>query len=201
MVTQPKFLLDLDGTLTQVELLPKLAGAIGLGDEMAELTRLTMLGLMSFEASLRIRVQLLRDLKVDVATEIALQIPPRLQLLAWAQQHRNHVVVVTSNLDVWVTPLLARWGLSGRTSSAHLVDGRAVIEYGGILDKSAVVQELQKTGPVVAVGDGANDATMLQEADFGIAFCPRPDVSKMLIDAADCVIREEAILCRTLSRL
>ena len=57
--------------------------------------------------------------------------------------------------------------------------------------KTRVVEELKKSGKVVMVGDGINDAPALTSADIGIAIGAGTDVA---IDAADVVLMKNSLL-------
>jgi phosphoserine phosphatase len=55
------FCFDLDGTMTRREILPAIASEVGLSEEIALLTSLTMRGLVPFESSFRLRCRILRE--------------------------------------------------------------------------------------------------------------------------------------------
>ncbi len=194
------FLFDLDGTLTRTELLPLIARRVGLEDEIGELTRLTIAGLIDFESSFRLRIRLLSSIPVADVAEIVAEVPVQEELMRWIGDNRDRCRVVTGNLDCWVSEWLKRWGLQGYTSRAEFVDGSVRLRPNGILRKEDVVHEFG-ANRVVAIGDGANDAGMVGAAHFGIANETIHPVPPVLFDAADCLVSTEEALCRILERL
>jgi len=194
------YLFDLDGTITAKEILPELGRLANMHAELLVLTQATMSGAVPFAESLRLRVEVLGGLSLDDVHGVVMAIPVRETLMNWIQQHREQVWIVTSNLNIWVQPLLERWGLKAFTSHGVLTDGRISVPMDGILDKS-VIPRMFPEFKVIAIGDGANDETLLEESDFGIAFAHRSPSAKGLIDVADCVVTSEEALCQVLSRL
>jgi HAD superfamily phosphoserine phosphatase-like hydrolase len=192
------FLFDFDGTLTTEELLPLIADELGL-DDIRELTARTMRGELEFEESFRRRVELLAEVPRETVAGIVLAVPLQERLMDWIGERPDRCWIVTGNLDCWVAPWLERWGLRGFASTSVAVDGHVTVAPGGVLDKTTVLRHFVDN-PTVMVGDGANDAGIIREADFGVAAQFVHSVPEMLRLAADCVVNEEEALCRILSR-
>jgi HAD superfamily phosphoserine phosphatase-like hydrolase len=198
-IDSPVFLFDFDGTLTTEELLPLLADEIGL-EGIRDLTERTMQGELAFEESFRQRVELLAEVPLATVAEIVLAVPLHERLMEWISERREQCWIVTGNLDCWVAPWLAKWDLRGYTSTSTYLDGRVGIAPNGILDKVTVLKDF--TGRrTTMVGDGANDAGIVRESDFGIAAQLVHTVPALLLASADCVVNDEGALCRILSRL
>lgn len=192
------YLLDLDGTLTTVELLPLIAREVGLEQRVADLTRRTMAGELAFYDSLRRRVEMLADVPLATVHEIVSSVPVHEQLLGWARQRADQCWIVTSNLDVWISPLLARLGLPAYSSTAHVENGRVCLDT--VLVKPDVLADFA-TWRTVMVGDGANDAGIMAQADIGVASALMHPPAPVVIEAADYLALEEETLCHLLSRL
>ena len=63
------FAFDLDGTLTTVEVLPVIANELDLMEEMRTLTEITLSGLITFEASFRLRTAILKSISIKEVQE------------------------------------------------------------------------------------------------------------------------------------
>ncbi len=192
------YLLDLDGTLTTVELLPLIAREVGLQQRIGELTRRTMAGEIPFYDSLRLRVDLLCDVPLSDVHEVVAAVPLHERLWQWASERADRCWIVTSNLDIWIAPLVQRIGLPVYSSAAHLDGDRVRLDR--ILVKQDVLSGF-RSWRTVMIGDGANDAGILSEADVGVAAALLHPLAPVVLGAADYVAHEEEALCRLLSRL
>lgn len=193
------FLFDFDGTITATELLPLIAREVGLEDEIGALTRDTMDGRLPFDESFRSRVELLRATPIARVAEIVAEAPVFPRLLAWIREHRDRCWVVTGNLDCWVDGWMKHHGLRCFSSTAALQDGE-VAGVETILHKESVLEHFAGRRTVM-VGDGANDAQLMADADVGIGFATLHDLPPVVLEVADWVMLNEDALCRTLSQL
>jgi len=195
------FCFDLDGTVTTVEVLPCIASELGIAEEMAVLTRSTMDGHIPFESSFRLRCLLLGQIATEKVRQIVAEVPLDPHIAEFIREHASDCYIVTGNLDTWIEPLVDQLGCSAFSSKGVYHDGLLRVE--NILNKSDAVAQLKKRGyqRVVAVGDGANDSSMLKEACMGIAYGGVHTPAASAIDAADAIVYESSTLCRLLRTL
>ena len=191
-----QFLFDLDGTITRQEILPEIARAIGVEDEIAELTARTMAGEFPFESSLRRRVEVLSAVPVSRVREIVagIEIDPHIE--AFLRENRDRCTIVTGNLDVWIAGLVARLGVPCRSSIAH-VRGDRLLGLRHVLDKAVVAREF--SGPICSIGDGYNDLGLMAAADLGVAYGGVHAPAPGLLEVASHAIFDPQTLCRLLS--
>lgn len=195
------FLFDLDATLTKVEILPMLAERVGLLDEMRELTEKTMRGELPFKSSFLSRVEMLKSIPVSVVSEIVETTPLNSDLVAFIQENKENCYIVTGNLDVWIKKLVKRIGLpmAHCFCSTASVQDDCLVSVNSVIDKSLVVKQFIM--PVVAIGDGSNDAEMARLAEVGIGFGGVRPVAYSLMSNATHVIYDEKKLCAFLKVL
>lgn len=192
------FAFDLDGTITSEELLPRIAEAVGLRDEIAKLTKLTMAGRIPFAYSFQERVKLLQSIPVSTVRGIVESVGLDPHIVAFLQQNADRCHIVTGNLDVWVGVLCARLGAHLISSSARVEDDQ-IIELTSIVDKRVAARAIPR--PLVAIGDGHNDLGMLEVADVAIAFGGVHSPAPSLLKAATHAMYDGAALCRFLRQL
>lgn len=196
--TVDHFLFDLDGTISRQEILPEIARAIGIEDEMAALTRRTMQGSLPFESSLRRRVELLREVPVSEVRAIVAGIELDPHICAFIAEHRDRCTIVTGNLDVWIGDLVERLGVPVRCSSAAVRDDR-IVALTHVLDKADVVGDF--AGTLCHVGDGANDVGLMEAAEFGVAYGGVHTPADALLSVATHAAYDPRTLCRLLRGL
>lgn len=194
----PAFLFDFDGTITTCEMLPRIAAELGLERELEAVTSATTAGRMPFDESLRARVEILRRVPVARVAQIVDTAPVFPELLDWILARRDRCWIVTGNLDCWVGRWMGRHGLRYFASTATRSADGEVSGVETVLDKASVLPHFAGRQTVV-VGDGANDAALMAAADIGIAVATVNDPPPVVRAAADHVIDDVRVLCRTLS--
>jgi phosphoserine phosphatase len=193
--------LDADSTLIENEVIELLADAAGSLDLVAEVTDRAMRGELDFADSLRERVATLAGLPVGVFAEVGALIRPTQgvhELIESLHAAGSRVGVVSGGFHELLDPLAATLGLDHwRANRLEVADGRLTGGLvGPIIDataKAAALTEWAAADGVrlcstVAVGDGANDLTMMRVAGLGVAFNAKPIVRRsadLVIDGAD----------------
>lgn len=195
------FCFDLDGTLTKMEILPCIASELGISQEIATLTRITMEGLITFEESLRLRVAILGRVPIDRVHSVIGDIPLDNEISDFIRNRPRNCFVVTGNLNVWTEQVVNGLGCRGFFSSAMIVGEQILLE--SILDKGDAVADVRALGysRVIAVGDGSNDVPMLQRADVAIAYGGVHTPTSVAIAASDYIVHDGKTLCNLLNSL
>lgn len=195
------FAFDLDGTVTTRELLPLIAGELGLMQEMRLLTELTLNGLIPFEDSFRLRCAILRAVPLSTIRDIVASVDLNSDIVAFIRNNSERSFLVTGNLDVWIAPLIERLGCRAFTS-VGLISNNSLQGVGTVLRKNHPVQELKRSfDRVVAIGESVNDMPMFEASDIGVAFGGVHDPVPAICSIADYITFDGGTLCRLLSTL
>ena len=187
---------DMDGTLVDAEIIDELAKAAGVGDKVSEITAKGMRGEIEFKESLRERVKLLKGVPVDVMEQIKDNIkltPGSEELITSLKEMGYKLALISGGFTYFTNILKERLGFDYAFANEIVVkNGKLTGEIKGeIIDakrKAEIVKELAEkenisTDEIVAIGDGANDKIMLQNAGLGIAFNAK-DVLKRVADGS-----------------
>jgi phosphoserine phosphatase len=180
---------DMESTIIKNEMLDELADIADLGPGIAEITRRAMNGELDFEAALRERVALLKDLPeslLDKAANRMQPMPGAAILLRTLKANGVYCALVSGGFDFFTSQIQERFGFDEQQAN-HLVvtfDKLAGNVREPILGREAKLAALQRIaaaqnvalGDCLTVGDGANDLAMLQAAGMGIAFRAKPVV-------------------------
>lgn len=193
--------LDLDGTVTQEEILPKIARHLAIHEEIEALTQATIKGLIPFESSFRLRVRLLKDFSISSVKNSLKSILLYENICSLIKEFPENFFIITGNLDVWVSDVIKKIGAQSFTSRAEVKFGEiAGIEK--ILNKGEAVQSLRnRFKRIVAVGEGMNDIPMFEAADLSIAYGATHLPVKTALEVCDLAIYNEETLCRLLRTL
>ncbi len=215
MLHSPTYILDFDSTLIQVESLDELArlALADRGDATEVLARLEavteqgMTGQLPFDTSLEQRLQLFQANRrhvTDLTAQLLQQLSPSAtKNIAWFQQNREHIFVISGGFEDYMIPVLAPLGIL----PMHIFGNRFMYNADGDIigydrasrlcrarGKAAQVASLSLPRPIIVIGDGYTDYEIRQanEADEFWAFTEsstRPNVvalaDKVLTSFAD----------------
>jgi phosphoserine phosphatase len=181
---------DMDSTIVTSETLDEIAAYAGLKDKVAAITVRSMNGEIDFQDALRERVALLKGLNLSAleATWAKTELTPGAKtLVATMRAHNARTALVSGGFTYFTAKVAALCGFDEHRANTLLDDGAALTGEVGepILDRDAKLAVLQefatargvKLGATLAVGDGANDLSMIQAAGMGVAYHAKPLVS------------------------
>jgi phosphoserine phosphatase len=185
------FVADMDSTMIGQECIDELADFAGLKAHVAAITERAMRGEIAFEPAVRERVALLRDLPVSVVAEtLAGRItltPGGETLVCTMRAAGGYAALVSGGFTVFTGAIAERIGFDEHRGNVldfagDLFAGTVAEPILGREAKLATLIELRERlglahGETLAVGDGANDLAMLQEAGLGVAFRAKPAVA------------------------
>lgn len=193
--------LDVDSTLIENEVIELLAERAGSLDQVASITAQAMNGELDFEASLRSRVATLKGLPVSVFEDVAPSVLVTKgvpEMVAGIRAAGGRTAVVSGGFHEVLDPVAESLGLDyWRANRLEIVDGLLTGSLvGRIIDGQAKADTLQEWADdmgvplrqTVAVGDGANDLTMMALAGLSVGFdakAPVRDLADVLIDERD----------------
>ena len=175
--------MDVDSTLIQDEVIDLLADEAGTHAQVAEITERAMAGELDFAASLTVRVALLAGLPADVIDRVRdrITLTPGARTLCRTLRNLGYrVALVSGGFTEVIAPLAVELGVDHvRANTLEVVDGHLTGKVvGAIVDRAGKRSALEELAleygipmsRTIAIGDGANDADMLQAAGLGIAF-------------------------------
>ena len=182
---------DMDSTIIEQECIDELADGLGLKAQVAAITERSMRGEIAFEPALRERVALLRGLDVAAATRTVTEritLTPGARALARTMRAAGATTVIASGGFTLFTAHVT--GLAGFDRHYANVLGVENGRLTGVVDEPIFGRASKRTTLIalrdelgltpehtMAVGDGANDLAMLEEAGLGVAFHAKPAVA------------------------
>lgn len=183
-------LADMDSTMIEEECLDELADLVGLKAHVAAITERTMRGELEFEPALKERVALLNGLKLDAIDTLLGRIrlmPGGSVLVATMRAHGAHTALISGGFTLFTGPIAKRIGFNEQRGNELDHDGTALLGtvaspiLGRDAKRAALIELRDRHGlapnDTLAVGDGANDLAMLEEAGLGVAFRAKPAVA------------------------
>jgi phosphoserine phosphatase len=185
------FLADMDSTMIGQECIDELADFAGLKDHVAGITERAMRGEIEFEPALRERVALLKGLPASVVDEVLdkriTPTPGGRHLVMTMRAHGAYTCLVSGGFTLFTGAIAGKIGFQeNRANELVVADGKFTGEVRepilGRDAKLATLVELRESFDLdeidtLAVGDGANDLSMIQAAGLGVAYHAKPTVS------------------------
>ncbi|WP_406536699.1 phosphoserine phosphatase SerB, partial [Methanobrevibacter sp.] len=203
---------DLDNVIIDGEAIDEIGKLANVEDDIAEITEKAMQGEIDFETSIKDRVQLLEGTSIEdiekVADDLPLM-PGACKTIKCLKDKDVDVAIISGSFDVVADKVKDKLGVDTvYTNSFTVEDGKLTGEVTGPLVSGTKLDVLkdhvEKAGitldEVVAVGDGANDISMIESAGCGIAFNAKDSVKEI----ADVVVEEKdlcKVLCEILNQL
>lgn len=183
---------DMDSTLINIECVDEIADFINVKPQVAAITEAAMRGEIDFETSLRQRVSLLKGLEVsalDRVYEERLRLNPGAEvMLKGLRQKGIKTALVSGGFTFFTERLKKRLDLDFTMANLlgernGLLTGEVVGDICGAKAKADFLLahcDLLNISPthVVAMGDGANDLLMMNEAGLSIAYHAKPTVQE-----------------------
>jgi phosphoserine phosphatase len=194
---------DMDSTLVDAEIIDEIAKYAGVEKEVKEITEKAMKGEIDFKTALTERVKLLKGLPVEVLEKIYenIELTEGAKELIQALKRAGYKIALVSGGFTYFTEKLKKeLGLDyAFGNELEIKDGKLTGRLKGrIIDaeeKARIIEEIAKKEGIskeniVAVGDGANDRIMIENAGLGIAF----NAKKVLKEVADGTISKENLI-------
>src|SRR5262245_13493020 len=179
---------DMDSTMIGQECIDELADFAGIKSQVAAITERAMRGDIAFEPALRERVALLKGLPATVIDEvIETRIKPNSGaniLVATMRKHGAHTCLVSGGFSLFTQQVAAMIGFDENHANTLLIENGHLT---GEVDEPVLGREAKldtllelaryRNVPLeesLAVGDGANDLSMIQRAGLGVAYRAKP---------------------------
>ena len=206
LVVQPEeprwkrlFVADMDSTIIGQECIDELADYAGLKDKVARITDRAMRGELDFPGALRERVRLLAGLD---ERELRRCLDERVRLTAGAETLVQTMraggascLLVSGGFLSFAEPVAKMVGFDRvRANRLVFAGGKLSGDVGdpivdAIAKRESLIEARDELGlraeQVLAIGDGANDKLMIEEAGIGVAFRAKP----ALVEVADAELR------------
>jgi len=182
---------DMDSTIINVECLDELADFAGIKAEIAAITERAMRGELEFEPALRERVGKLKGLALDALQrtydERVRLNPGAATLVKTMAAHGASCVLVSGGFTYFTSRVAELAGFHRHFANTLLDDGSVLTGEvkEPILGRAAKLQHLVEEAKLggatpriaLAIGDGANDLSMIKAAGLGVAYRAKPLVA------------------------
>jgi phosphoserine phosphatase len=184
--------MDMDSTLLAIESIDEIADMHGVKPQVSEITLRTMRGEIVFAESLRQRTALLEGLDQDalqhVYDERVRLSPGAEKMLQRMKSAGLRTMVISGGFTFFTDRIKTKLEFDyAAANTLEIVDGKlsgkVLGEIIGAQGKADLLKRVReelglKREQIIAIGDGANDLKMLEEAGVSIAYHAKPIVQK-----------------------
>jgi phosphoserine phosphatase len=190
---QKKLLIsDMDSTMINQECIDELADFIGKKSEISAITERAMQGELNFEESLSHRVALLKGLEKKLLercyNEKITFMAGAKELLKFMKNNNAHTILVSGGFTFFAEKIANALGFDAyfanilNFDSDNTLNGSVQLPILGRETKAEILNEHAQIHAIdladcIAVGDGANDLSMLAKAGLGVAYHAKPAVA------------------------
>lgn len=188
---KPILVADMDSTMINEECIDELAAALGIKEQVAEITDRAMRGELDFEQALDTRVALLKGLERRVIEEVRREqitlAPGGRALIQTMKAYGAYTALVSGGFTFFADYFAKRIGFDEAIANVLEFDGDRLTGTvtKPIVDKNTKRERLTALATdhnlplsqTIAVGDGANDLDMIRIAGFGVALHAKPAVA------------------------
>ena len=177
---------DLDNVIIDGEGIDEIGKLINIEDQIAAITEQAMQGEIDFETSIKKRVGLLKGVATDDIKTLANEMPlmkGARETVSTLKENGFEVAIISGSFDIIADTIKGKLDVDNIfTNSLVEEDGILTGEVTGPLVSGSKLDVLSKLieekgytlDECVAVGDGANDISMIESAKYGIAFNAKP---------------------------
>ncbi|MDX2369805.1 MAG: phosphoserine phosphatase SerB [Colwellia sp.] len=196
--------MDMDSTTIEIECIDEIAKLAGVGEQVAAVTELAMLGELDFAQSLHQRVATLANAPEQILVDVAKNIPLMAgleNLISELKKHNWRIAVASGGFTYFADHLKELLALDATfANTLEIIDGKLTGKVlGSVVDAQVKADSLTllakqyqiPASQTVAMGDGANDLIMMAAAGFGVAFHAKP----IVLAQADSSINKQGLDC------
>ena len=177
---------DLDNVIIDGEGIDEIGKLVNIEDQIAAITEQAMQGDIDFETSIKKRVGLLKGASTEDIKTLANEMPlmkGARETVSTLKENGFDVAIISGSFDIIADTIKEKLDVDNVfTNSLVEEDGILTGEVTGPLVSGSKLDVLSKfieeagysLDECVAIGDGANDISMIESAGYGIAFNAKP---------------------------
>ena len=177
---------DLDNVIIDGEGIDEIGKLINIEDQIAAITEQAMQGDIDFETSIKKRVGLLKGASTEDIKTLANEMPlmkGAKETVSTLKENGFEVAIISGSFDIiadtikekldvdniFTNSLVEKDGVLTGEVTGPLVSGSKLDVLSGFIEEAGYSLD-----ECVAIGDGANDISMIESAKYGIAFNAKP---------------------------